>query len=146
MVVMRDLRPDLEAICRRVGVASLYLYGSRAREITARLEGGGARPGRENSDLDVAVQPAAGRLESPRSRVALAQALEGFFEVPRVDLVILPEADSFLAADAVRGELVFCDDEDRQAREELYYLRRAADLVPYQRVRLAGILSGELRR
>jgi hypothetical protein len=46
----------------------------------------------------------------------------------------------------VRGELLYRDDEDRQAREELYYLRRAADLAPYQRQRLEGILRGELRR
>ena len=46
--------------------------------------------------------------------------------MPRADLVILPEAEVLLAADAIRGELPSCDDEDRQAREGLYSLRRAA--------------------
>ena len=33
-----------------------------------------------------------------------------------------------------------------QARNELYYLRRAGDLAPLERRKLEGILSGELRR
>ena len=78
--------------------------------------------------------------------MSLAQALEDLFDVARVDLVILPLAGSFLAADAVRGELIFCDEEDQQAREELYILRWAADLAPFQRDRLNGLLSGEYRR
>jgi len=146
MNVMRDLRYDLGTLCQRFGVVSLYVFGSRGREAAARVLGGDLRSGPHSSDLDVGVQPAGRGLDSPRQRVALAQALEDLFEVPRVDLVVLPEADPFLAADAVRGELVFCDDGDRQAWEELYYLRRAADLAPYQRARLAAILSGELRR
>jgi predicted nucleotidyltransferase len=146
MDAVKDLQNALETLCRRFGVASLYVFGSRGKEIAARVAGGDVRPGFQGSDLDVAVQPARDALASPRDRVALAQALEDLFAVPEVDLVILPETDSFLAADAVRGELLCCDDEDRQAREELYYMRRAADLAPLQRARLDGILSGELRR
>jgi predicted nucleotidyltransferase len=145
MSVMNDLQTALGVLCRRFGVASLYVFGSRGPEIAARVRGAQCAPAAEGSDLDVAVHPAPAALRSPRDRVALAQALEGLLALSRVDLVILPEAGPFLAADAVRGEMLFCDDEDRQAREELYYLRRAADLVPLQQARLAAILSGELR-
>ena len=143
---MRHLADELAEICRRFGVVSLYVFGSRAKEIAARVGGSPAAAGPAESDLDVAVQPAQGRMDDPRERVRFLQTLETLFDVPRVDLVILPEAEAFLAADAVRGELLYCDDEDRQAREELYYLRRAADLLPFKRRRLEGILSGELRR
>ena len=143
---MSELQEALAGICQRFSVVSLYAFGSRGREIAARVAGDAAPPGRGGADLDIAIQPAPETLGDPRDRVSLLQALEGLFEVPRVDLVVLPEAGPFLAADAVRGELLFCDDEDRQAREELYYLRRAADLAPFQKARLEGILSGELRR
>jgi predicted nucleotidyltransferase len=143
---MNDLQTKLEEICKKHGVASLYAFGSRAEEISSVLRS--ANPAvdrRSSSDLDIAVQPASELLVSPRIRVALAQALEGLFGVSRVDLVILPEASAFLAADAVRGELLFADDLDRQAREELYYLRRAADLLPMQKQRLQALLDGEIR-
>ncbi|MFB3906446.1 MAG: nucleotidyltransferase domain-containing protein [Acidobacteriota bacterium] len=141
-----DLRLTLAQICRRFAVLSLYVFGSRAKEIAARLSGDGLHPGPQASDVDIAVQPEKGALQDPIARVRLVQELEDLFEAQRVDLVVLPETSAFLAADAVRGELLYCDDEDRQAREELYYLRRAADLSPFQQQRLEGILSGEIRR
>jgi hypothetical protein len=108
--------------------------------------GAEAVPGPAASDLDIAVQPQEGALRDVSGRVSFLQELETLLQVPRVDLVVLPEANAFVAADAVRGELLYCDDEDRQAREELYYLRRAGDLAPFQRQRLEGLLRGELRR
>lgn len=146
LLPVNELRGQLEAICRRYGVASLYVFGSRAAELAARVFGQGAVSKLSAADVDIAVQPVRGRLGEPSSRVELLQALEDLFGVRRVDLVILPEASPFLSADAVRGELLYCDDEDRQAREELFYLRRAGDLAPFQKARLAGILSGELQR
>jgi len=144
---MGDLSARLKAICERSGVVSLYVFGSRAAEIAARVGGQAAVASQAPlSDVDVAVQPAAGALGSPRQRVALTLELEELLQAPRVDLVVLPETSAFLAVDAIRGELLYCDDEDRQAREELYYFRRAADLAPLQRARLEGILSGEIKR
>lgn len=63
----------------------------------------------------------------------LAQQLESMLGVDRVDLVVLPEAEAFLAADVVRGELLTATDLDAEAEAQLYYLRRAADLAPYLR-------------
>lgn len=144
--MMNELQESIASLCRRFRVSSLYAFASRAKEAAARVRGERVSGGPMESDLDIAVQPAAGALLDPEDRVRLMQALEDLFEVPRVDLVILPRADAFLAADAVRGELLYCDDEDLQAREELYYLRRAADLAGFEKARLQGILSGELRR
>lgn len=143
---MDRVRTELEAICRRFGVASLYVFGSRAEEAAALWAGGHQKIPTAGSDLDVAIQPAAGALDGIDDRVLLQHSLEALFGVPSVDLVLLPDADPFVAADAIRGELLYCDDEVRQAYEELYYLRRAGDLAPFQRARLEGILSGELRR
>jgi uncharacterized protein len=141
-----DLRRRLETLCRRYGVASLYVFGSRAREVATRVDG--AEPVLELplSDVDLAVHPRRGALQKAFERGGLQAELEELLGVDRADLVILPEVSAFLAADAVRGELLYCDDEDRQALEELYYLRRAADLAPYQRERLEALLEGELHR
>jgi hypothetical protein len=62
--------------------------------------------------------------------------------VGRVDLVILGEADPFLALDIIRGELLYCADKDVEAEEELHVLRRAGDLAPYARERWKQILTG----
>lgn len=140
------MQAQLERICGRFQVVSLYVFGSRAKEIAARVAGQPPVPGPAGSDVDLAVQPAPGALRDPGARVNLMQTLEDLFEVSRVDLVVLSEARPFLALEAIRGELLFCDDEDRQSHEELYYLRRAADLAPFQTDRLEGLLSGEYRR
>jgi predicted nucleotidyltransferase len=144
---MTELYQQLAAVCRRFSVTSLYAFGSRSRDLAARCAGeeGDSSP-QPSTDADIAVQPVPSALRSPRDRVALVGELETLFQVPRVDLVILPEASAFLAADAIRGELLFCEDENQQSREELYYLRRAGDLAPLEHERLRLLLAGELRQ
>lgn len=144
---MTELQQGLAAVCRRFGVTSLYAFGSRARELAARLAGEEDTPlTQPSTDADIAVQPASSAMRSSRDRVLLSGELETLFQISRVDLVVLTEAGAFLAANAIRGELLFCADEDRQSREELYYLRRAGDLAPLQRERLRLLLAGELRQ
>ena len=72
--------------------------------------------------------------------------LEELFELPRADLVVLNDVDPFIALEAVRGELLFCADLDQQAEEELFILRRAGDLEPFETERIRLMLAGELRR
>jgi predicted nucleotidyltransferase len=143
---MNDLQSNLVDLCRRYGVASLYAFGSRASEVRELLRNEREEPESTSSDLDIAVMPGAGVDFGARARVRLSTEIEDLLRVPRVDLVVLSEANPFLAADAVRGELLYCDDPDRQAHEELYVLRRAGDLAHFEEERMAGILSGELRR
>jgi predicted nucleotidyltransferase len=139
-----SLQRELEAIAQRYKVDDLYVFGSRAKEIAGRLRGQAATVENTQSDLDVGVKPAAGHLASPKDRVQLMIELEDLFDVSRVDLVILPEADPFLAVNVIRGELLYCADRHAQAEYELYLLRRAGDLVPLERERMALIL-GEKR-
>ncbi len=70
-------------------------------------------------------------------------ALEDLLDVPRVDLVILPEAPPFLALDIVQGELLCATDPVAEAEYQLYVLRRAGDLAPFERERRRMILAGE---
>jgi hypothetical protein len=71
------------------------------------------------------------------------QALEDELGVPRADLVILPEADPFLAAEVVRGELLYARDEIEESELQLYYLRRAGDLAPFFRERWRELMRAE---
>jgi predicted nucleotidyltransferase len=132
---------EIDAICRRHGIADLYVFGSRAGEIAALVRGQAIDASLPQSDVDIAVLPTQPQSFGPAERVDLAIELEDLFDVPRVDLVVLPEADPFLALEAIRGELLYTDDHDRQARHELYILRRAGDLSHMKKERLRMILE-----
>jgi hypothetical protein len=143
---MSKRRELLAGLCERHEIISLYGYGSRSKEALAWLSGEVETLARGGSDLDLAAVLAGScRLEAEK-RVEVIIELEDFFRIERVDLLLLREAGVFLAADAIRGELLYCDDEDRQAEEELLCLRRAADLAPFEIRRQEAMLNGELLR
>lgn len=58
-----------------------------------------------------------------------------------MDLVILQETDPFLAVEIIRGELLYTEDPDKEARYELYVLRRAGDLLPFKKERIRMIME-----
>lgn len=132
---MAFLADELAHIARRYHVDGIYVFGSRASEIATRLRGLNAACEQPASDVDIAVQPRRGHRLSAQERMRLASALEDLLEAGRVDLVLLPEAGPFLAVEAIRGELIYCSDLDAQAEDELYILRRAGDLAPFERQR-----------
>ncbi len=68
-------------------------------------------------------------------------ALEDLLECPRVDLVVLDEADPFVAAEVIRGERLFARDEDVADEYDLFVLRRAGDLAPSERDRIVRVLG-----
>ncbi len=130
----------LANVCRRFQIAILYAFGSRGREVWARVyQGKPLRPG--PSDVDIGVRPEPGVHLSPRTKVRLSIALEDLLGASRVDLVCLPEADPFLAANIVRGERLYARDRHEADEYELYILRRAGDLAPLERERMALILG-----
>jgi predicted nucleotidyltransferase len=136
-----QLEIRLIRICRDYGILGLYLFGSRGKEIAARVRGEPVGCGESDSDLDVGVHPDPDTHLSAIDKVQLAQALEDLFAVPRVDLVVLLEADPFLAANIIRGERVYAKDDYQADEYDLYILRRAGDLAPLERERIALILG-----
>ncbi|MEI6309956.1 MAG: nucleotidyltransferase domain-containing protein, partial [bacterium] len=94
---------DVAALAQDFDLAAVYVFGSRAGEIVASASGTAPSGERSESDVDIGVQPERGSSLSARQRVQLALKMEEMFKVSRVDLVILPEANAFLAADIVRG-------------------------------------------
>jgi predicted nucleotidyltransferase len=108
-------------------VRALYVFGSRAM--------GGERP---DSDLDLGV------LYRERQPLAATLTLEGELEQAagmKVDVVDAARAGPFLALDIVRGERVFCRDPYETDLFDLYVLRRAGDLLPFERQRQELLLA-----
>jgi len=136
-----NLQRELKAIGPRYQIEALYVFGSRAREIAGRVRGQGVSSRHPDADVDIGVKPVTGHRLSAQDRVRLTIELEDLLDVNRVDLVVLPEADPFLAVNVIRGELLYCTDPHAQAEYELYVLRRAGDLVPLERERMALILK-----
>jgi uncharacterized protein len=132
------------AICFRL--ADIYVFGSRAEEILARLKGGERRQEEQPvSDIDIGIRPLRGVWLSPKDLVDLTIELEDLFDAKRVDLVLLSGADPFLALNIIRGELIYTADFNDQARYELYVLRRAGDLFPLKKARMDMIMDGNGR-
>lgn len=140
----------LRRLLRRYRSSAIYVFGSRAAEIAARVATASTHAGdadaaggaaavagpapladHPHSDVVIGVQPARGTRLTADERVRLTLELEALFAVGRVDLVLLPEANAPLAAEVVRGELLLYADPDEEAETQLYYLRRAGDLAPF---------------
>jgi len=138
---MNKQQAALDQICRKYGVALLYSFGSRAAEVREWVAGQRDQLPVGPSDTDIGVQPLAGNKWSVREKVEFAAMLEEVLAVSRVDLVCLNEADPFVAAEIIRGERLFAADSHAADEYELYVLRRAGDLAPLERERMALVLG-----
>lgn len=136
----REEGPDLEAVRRAAetilagekNVVGLYFFGSRERDE--------AFP---DSDIDLAVL--FGEPEGWQTLVDLEERLRDALGW-KVDLVDLGQARAFLALDVIRGERVYCTDEDRCDEFDLYVLRRAGDLAPFEWERRRMLLGFDPRQ
>jgi predicted nucleotidyltransferase len=133
---------ELAEICQHYGVSTLYAFGSRALQAFSWLRGELDHLEASTSDLDVGAKLRRDCQLSVEDKVRLALALEDLFDVGRVDLVLLHEADPFLAASIIRGERLYARDTYEADEYDLYVLRRAGDLAPLERERLDLILHG----
>jgi hypothetical protein len=138
--MINERRAALEKICRAMGVSILYAFGSRAQEIANWIDQRDQQLALSSSDVDIGARAAPGIFWSVKDKVDLALALEDLFDVPRADLVVLNEADPFVAAEVIRGERLFATDSTDADEYDLYVLRRAGDLAPMERERLDMIL------
>ncbi|MBK8986112.1 MAG: hypothetical protein IPM39_08520 [Chloroflexi bacterium] len=138
---MTEQETAVTQLCHQYQVQILYVFGSRAKDVRAWVKGETAVLSPDDSDVDIGVKTAVSL--TVRQKVLLTQALESLFGVPRVDLVILNDADPFLAANVIRGEQIFADDEYLAAEYDLYVLRRAGDLIPLERERQQLILQAK---
>lgn len=133
-------------VCAQYQVAALYAFGSRSKQALCWLGGDQHALTAGPSDLDVGARPVPGVRLPVVAKVALAVVLEveDLFDCARVDLVVLPEADPFVAAEVIRGERLYVRDDYEADEYELYVLRRAGDLIPLERERQELALKARL--
>ena len=129
----------IEQICKKYQVKALYVFGSRSAEILQAIQDDTLRIQPSQSDLDIGVL--AHSLLSIDEKIGLTLELEELFRLSRVDLVLLQEADAFLAANIIRGERIYAEDSYFADEYELFVLRRAGDLAELERARMAMILG-----
>lgn len=141
---MNDRLLSLHQICQQFEVDILYLFGSRAVEVQQWLTGQREALSDSSSDVDIGVKSPPGVHFSLDEKVELAIALEDFLDVGRVDLIYLPDADPFLAANVIRGERMYAQDAYRADEYDLYILRRAGDLAYLERKRMALVLGKKI--
>lgn len=132
---------QLKEICKRYKVEIMYAYGSRCSEVVRYIKGKGSMDKNNSSDVDIGIKTLKGYHLSVRDKVKLIIEIEDLLRVGRVDLVVLSEADPFLAVNIIRGERLFYKNGYMADEYELYILRRAGDLVPLERERLNLIFS-----
>lgn len=108
-------------------ILALYLFGSRARHEET-----------EQSDVDVGVLW--NQQQTLHDVLLLEDALQRRLGLS-VDVVDAGKASAFLALDIIRGERVYCADLDRCDEFELYVMRRAGDLAPFELERRRRLLQ-----
>jgi predicted nucleotidyltransferase len=129
--VAEKVRPIVEAHPRVMG---LYLFGSQVR--------GDAHPG---SDVDLGILFEY-KYHAPLREIV---TLETRFEEAlgrKVDLVNVGSCNAFLALDVIRGDRIYERDGVAVDEFDLYVMRRAGDLAPYERERRRMLLSGSAKQ
>ena len=125
-----DSAARLRAICDDFGLLAVYLFGSRAAD-GVKVLSGEAVPA-SGSDLDVGVFGVDGSIEAGRLGELQAKLAE-LLSPLRIDLVPLDRVDPLFQFRAITGERVAAGDSRAADENELEVMRRAADLLPFQR-------------
>jgi len=136
---MNNLKKQIKILAEKYHLQLIYAFGSRAKEIFYKVEGKKHQVHDSKSDLDVGVKPE--RPLSVKEKVKIAVFFEDLFDLPRVDVVVISEASISLALEIVHGELLYTHNETYEAEYQLYIMRRAAELMPYEYQKKAIILG-----
>lgn len=136
---MNKLQREIKRLANRYDLQLIYAFGSRAKEVFALIHGKKASLPPSSSDLDIGLK--SHRPLSVEEKVKIAVFLEDLFGVPRVDVVMLADAPVMLALEIVQGELLFAQDDRHEAEYQLYIMRRAAELAPFERMKKDLILE-----
>ncbi len=110
-------------------IVAVFLFGSHT-DSTATAD--------SDVDLGVLFAGATQLVDRVRLEERFSRALD-----KTVDLVDVGTCGAFLALSIVRGERLYCADLDNCDEFELYVLRRAGDLEPFERQRRVMLLGAD---
>ena len=134
-----NFKEKIKSLVNKYNLQLIYSFGSRAEEVYNLVEGKISQSSVSKSDLDIGIKSE--KSLNIQEKVEIAVFFEDLFDVPKVDVVEIPEASAFLALEIVQGELLYANDETYEAEYQLYIMRRAADLMPYERMKQKLILG-----
>jgi hypothetical protein len=136
---MKKIKEEIRNVALQYGLQIIYAFGSRAKEALDLVEGRIEKFSSKTSNLDIGIKPE--RPFTVEEKVKIAILFEDLFDVPRVDLIVLPEAPVFLAFEIVTGEILYMQDSTYEAEYQLYIMRQAADLLLYERMKQKMIMG-----
>jgi predicted nucleotidyltransferase len=136
---MSSIKGQIGRIASQYGLQIIYAFGSRAKEALDLVEGRIERFSSSPSDLDIGIKPE--RALTVEEKVKIAILFEDLFDAVRVDLIVLPEAPVSLALEIVMGEILYVHDSTYEAEYQLYIMRQAADLLPYEQMKQRMIMG-----
>lgn len=138
---------SLDELFKDHDVSIAYLFGSQKDKGIAFMKGQSIEIER-GSDLDIGV--VFKDFPSPEQRfdlyINLYAGLSEIFNPFNIDLVFLQETDSLFQYEAIKGELVYCEDEGFLDRYEELVMKKAEDLsfkrIEFERDFLEAIRDG----
>lgn len=136
---VNKIKERIGGIASQYGLQIIYAFGSRANEASDLVENRIEHLSCTPADLDIGVKP--DRPLTVEEKVKIAILFEDLFDVPRVDLIVLSDAPIFLALEIVTGEILYMQDSTYEAEYQLYIMRMAADLLPYERMKQRMIMG-----
>lgn len=141
---MSDRKEKLKQIAESFDLEIIYAFGSHSKDAAKWIDGNLSRMDvKRLSDLDIGVKAGPGLAFGAKEKAGMEIAFEKLFSLNRVDLVVIQEADPFLAVNIIRGERLFSRDDYEADEYDLYLLRRAGDLIPLEQERIALIMEEE---
>ena len=133
------MKEKIISIAKQYNLQIIYAFGSRAQDALDMMEGKMSSLVCSSSDVEIGIKPE--RSLTVEGKVEIALFFEDLFKVNRVDVVVLPEAPVFLALEIVSGEILYMQDDTYEAEYQLYIMRMAADLLPYEREKQKMIMG-----
>ncbi len=136
-----NYKKKIESLADKYHLQLIYAFGSRAKEIFHIIHQNKHQATATNSDLDIGIKPE--KSLNVQEKVKIAIFFEDLFDVPKVDVVEIPEAPLTLALEIVQGKLIYTSDENFEAEYQLFVMSKAADLMPFERMKQRSILGIE---
>ncbi len=126
-----EIQNAIKGLASAYDLQIIYAFGSRATEAKDFAAGTIGRLSPGASDLDIGIKPS--RRLTVQEKVEIAAFFEDLFGIARTDVVVISEAPVSLAFRIVTGELLYAQDPTGEAEYQLYIMRMASDLEPYEK-------------
>ena len=139
MQMRKNIKKEIEKAALQYNLQLIYAFGSKGKEALLMSEGKITSLSPPISDVDIGIKPK-GPL-TLEEKVEIAILFEELLNVQRVDVVVLPDAPISLALEIVTGEILYAQDITYEAEYQLYIMKMAAELSPYEKIKKRMVMG-----